>query len=131
MKAEIEELRKPTTNQAGNPMFPVNSLGEIMSRLKSVETQVSTAETGSIGGTTFSSDTTVGSYIATHTVASCAMYWDLFSTMVCMGGEGLIGKERSDEIYSAERGRTGSALEGELVSSKICVTSGMVRSSPD
>jgi hypothetical protein len=30
---------------------------------------------------------------------------------------GLTGKERSDKIYSAERGRTGSALEGDLVAS--------------
>jgi hypothetical protein len=34
-----------------------------------------------------------------------------------MGGEGLMGKERSDRIYSAQKGRAGSALEGELVAS--------------
>jgi hypothetical protein len=34
-----------------------------------------------------------------------------------MGADGLTGKEGSDRIYSAERGCTGSALEGELVAS--------------
>ena len=37
-----------------------------------------------------------------------------------MGGQGLTGKERSKKIYSTERGRTGSALEGELVGSMTC-----------
>ena len=45
------------------------------------------------------------------------MCWDLFSVMVCMGAQGLTGKERSDKIHSAEKGRTGSALEGDLVAS--------------
>ena len=95
-----------------DPMFPVNSLGEIISRLKAVETRVTTAETCTIGGTSFTLDGSVGAYITTHTVPSCAMFCDLFSIIVCMGGQELTGKERSDKIYSAERGRTGSALEG-------------------
>jgi hypothetical protein len=38
--------------------------------------------------------------------------------MVCMEeAEGLTGKERSGRIYSAEKDRTGSVLEGELVAS--------------
>ena len=98
-------------------MFPVNSLAEIMSRLKAVETQVTTAEACAIGVTVFSSDAQVGNYSTTHKVLSCAMYWDLFSIIVCMGGQGLSGKERADKIYLAGRGRTSSALEGELVAS--------------
>ena len=120
MKAELKQMRASTVHQGshtGDAMFPVNSLEEIMTRLKAVETRVTTAEACAIGGTVFSSDAQVGNYITTHKVLSCAMYWDLFSIMVCMGGQGLSGKERADKIYSAERGRTGSALEGELVAS--------------
>ena len=98
-------------------MFPVNSLAEIMSRLKAVETRVTTAEACAIGIPVFSSDAQLGNYITMHKVLSCTMYWDLFSIMVYMGGQGLSGKERADKIYLAERGRTGSALEGELVAS--------------
>ena len=120
MRAEIAELRQSTVHQGsvtGNPMFPVNSLAEIMSRLKAVETRVTAAESCAIGGTTFSSEGQVGNYITTHSAPSCAMCWDLFSIMVCMGAQGASGKERADKIYSAERGRTGSALEGDLVAS--------------
>jgi hypothetical protein len=63
------------------------------------------------------SEADVRSYITTHEIPSFALYWDLFSIMVCMGAKRLTGKERSNRIYSAEWGRTGSALEGELVAS--------------
>jgi hypothetical protein len=98
-------------------LFPAPSHEEIISRLKVVETRGSTGVTCVLGGTTFTSEADLRGYITTHAIPSCALYWDLFSIMVCMGAEGLTGKERSDRIYSAERGRTGSALEGELVAS--------------
>ena len=84
---------------------------------KAVETRVSTAETCIIGGITFTSDSSVGVYVTTHAVPSCAMFWDLFSMFVCMSDQGLTSKERLDEIYSAEKGKTGSALQGKLVAS--------------
>jgi hypothetical protein len=70
-----------------------------------------------VGGTTFTLDGLVRNHITARKVPSCAMHWDLFSIMVCMGGQGLTGKQRSDKIFSVERGRTGSALEGKLVAS--------------
>jgi hypothetical protein len=131
-RAEIQELRNEIAemrhNQAtaptstpdsatDNPMFPTNTLAEMMARLAAVETRATTGDTCVLSGTSFPSEVSVGSYITTHSIPSCALYWDLFSIMVCMGRQGLTGKERSDRIYSAERGRTGSALEGELVAS--------------
>jgi hypothetical protein len=127
LREEINEMKRqaastaaaPSSNSmpSGNPMFPATSGAEILSRLKAVETRDTTAESCSIGSTTFSTEAAVSAYIKANTVPSCAMYWDLFSVMVCMGSQGVTGKERSDEIYSAERGRTGSALEGRLVAS--------------
>jgi hypothetical protein len=124
IKNEIAEMsNKPGVSQAatsepasGNLMFPTNNLAEIMSRLTAVETQA-TGDTCVLGGTSFPSEAAVKTYITAHTITSCALYWDLFSIMVCMGRQGLTGKERSDKIYSAEHGRTGSALEGELFAS--------------
>ena len=79
---------------------------------------MTTAETRTIRGTPSFLDLLVGYYITTHAVPLCAMYWDLFSIMVYMGSQGLTGKERLDKrIYSAERGRTDSTLQGELVAS--------------
>jgi hypothetical protein len=126
MREEIAELKRaqshnqakpPVTQSGGNGMFPTPGLDAISSRLKVVETRGSTGVTFVLGGTTFTSEADIRSYITVHEIPSCAMYWDLFSVMVCMGAQGLTGKERSDRIYSAERGRTGSALEGELVAS--------------
>ena len=37
--------------------------------------------------------------------------------LVCMIDQGVAGKERSDEIYSAEKRKRGSALENKLVAS--------------
>jgi hypothetical protein len=131
VRREIQELRNEVAemgNKPGlrpapspepsndNPMFPTNNLAEMMARLTAVETQA-TGDTCVLGGTSFPSEPSVTTYITTHAIPSCALYWDLFSIMVCMGRQGLTGKERSDKIYSAERGRTGSALEGELVAS--------------
>jgi hypothetical protein len=87
-----------------------------MSRLMAIETQA-TGDTCVLGGTSFPSEASVKTYITAHTNTSCALCWDMFSSMVYMGRQGLTGKERSHKIYSAERGRTGSALEGELVTS--------------
>jgi hypothetical protein len=121
LREEIAELKKerngdqPSSNSKG--VFPAASQEEILARLKAVETRGSTGVTCVLGGTTFTSEADIRSYITTHEIPSCALYWDLFSIMVCMGAKGLTGKERSDRIYSAERGRTGSALEGELVAS--------------
>jgi hypothetical protein len=71
-----------------------------------------------LGGTSFPLEISVKAYITAHSIPSCALYWDLFSIMVCMGRQGFTRKECSDKIYSAKRGRTGSsALEGELVAS--------------
>ena len=42
---------------------------------------------------------------------------DAFQEEIRLGGQGLSGKERADKIYLAGRGRTSSALEGELVAS--------------
>jgi hypothetical protein len=120
MKAEIKQMQESKVHQgstSGNSLFPVDSLGEIMSRLKAVETGVAAAEACTIGGAVFSTDSQVGNCITTREVLSCAMCWDLFSIMVCMEGHGLSGKERADKIFLAERGRTDSALEGELVAS--------------
>jgi hypothetical protein len=108
--------RSPDTQLAGS-IFPAISQEEIIACLKVVETRGSTGVTCDLGGTTFSSEADLRDYIKTHSIPTCAMYWDLFSIMVCMGAEGLTGKEWSDRIYSAEKGRTGSALEGELVAS--------------
>jgi hypothetical protein len=82
-----------------------------------VETRGATGLTVNLGGTIFISEADVTAYTRAHDIPSCALYWDLFSIMVCMGAEGLPGKERSDIIYSAEKSRTGSALAGELVAS--------------
>jgi hypothetical protein len=126
MREEIAELKRaqssdqakpPVTQSSGNGMFAAPGLDEILSRLKVVETRGSTGVTCVLGGTTFTSEADIRNYITLHEIPSCAMYWDLFSVMVCMGAQGLTGKERSDRIYLAERGRTGSALEGELVAS--------------
>jgi hypothetical protein len=70
-----------------------------------------------VGGAMFTSEADIRGYITLHDIPSCALYWDLFSIMVGMGAQGLTGKERSDRIYSAEQVRTGSALEGGLVTS--------------
>jgi hypothetical protein len=126
MREEIAELKRaqshnqaepPITQSSGNGMFATPGLDEILSRLKVVETRGPTGVTCVLGGTTFTSEADIRSYITVHEIPSCAMYWDLCSVMVCTGAQGLTGKERSDHIYSAERGRTGSALEGELVAS--------------
>jgi hypothetical protein len=100
----------------GGP-FPAPSHEEIVSRLKIVETRGSTGVTCVLGGTPFTSEGDLRGYIMAHAIPSCALYWDLFSIMVCMIAEGLTGKERSDRIYLAERGWTSSALEGKLVAS--------------
>jgi hypothetical protein len=110
-------MRRRRLLTQSNGVFATPGLDEILSRLKVVETRGSTGVTCVLGGTTFTSETDIRSYITGHEIPSCALYWDLFSVMVCMGDQGLTGKERSDHIYSAERGRTGSALEGELVAS--------------
>jgi hypothetical protein len=124
LREDIADLKRDQGNRppdrpgsSPDPLFPSATQAEIISRLKVVETRGSTGMTCVLGGTTFASESDVCSYITTHDIQSCAIYWDLCSIMVCMGAEGLTGKERSDRIYSAERGRTGSALEGELVAS--------------
>jgi hypothetical protein len=116
--AEIAEMRKHSeARQAGVVSAPSGDPMLWRDLKQAVETRVTTTETCTIGGTSFTSDVLVGTYITTHTVPSCAVYCDLFSILVCMGGQGLTGKERSDKIYSAERSRDGSVLEGELVAS--------------
>jgi hypothetical protein len=125
LRQEMEEMRHQGRSAQtlgedtpASSLFPPTSLDEIKARLAVVEArQTITGESLSLGGTSFPSEMAVSSYIGDHDIPSCAMYWDLFSVMVCMGGRGLTGKERSDKIYSAERGRTGSALEGDLVAS--------------
>jgi hypothetical protein len=132
VRAELQELReqmaelkacalpRPEENEKSQArgIFPAISHEELLARLKVVETRGSIGVTCVLGGTTtFTSEADICSYITTHEIPSCASYWDIFSIMVCMGAKGLTGKERSDRIYSAERGRTGSALEGELVAS--------------
>jgi hypothetical protein len=121
MKDKMAEMRNRPAPQeiSRNPsrgaMFPGTSTEEVLARLNAVETRETTGETCTLGGTSFTSANSVAAYITEHDITLCAMYWDLFSIMVCMGGEGLMGKERSDRIYSAQKGRAGSALEGELV----------------
>jgi hypothetical protein len=124
LRNEVSALRSAqvsTTAQddrsSGNPLFPAAGQSEILARLKVVETRVASGVTCDLSGTAFASEADVKAYIKLHDIPLCALYWDLFSIMVCMGAEGLTGKERSDRIYSAEKGRTGSALEGELVTS--------------
>jgi hypothetical protein len=52
MRNQMTVLQADATNHpTADPMFPVNSLGEIMSSLKAVETRVTAAETCAIGGT--------------------------------------------------------------------------------
>jgi hypothetical protein len=124
LRDEVSVLRSAqatTTAQdersSSNPLFPAAGQNEILARLKVVETRGVSGVTCDLSSTTFASEADVKAYIKLHDIPSCALYWDLFSIMVCMGAEGLTGKERSDRIYSAEKGRTGSALEGELVAS--------------
>ena len=70
-------------------MFPATSVDEILSRLKAVETRVSAEETCIIGGSTFTSLSSVGEYDTTHAaVSSCGMFWDLFSVLVRMSDQG-------------------------------------------
>jgi hypothetical protein len=119
VKRELNETRAPDRQTSTTEIiFPIASREEIISQLKVIETRgTSTGLTCELGGTTFTSEVDVRGYITEHNISSCALYWDLFSIMVRMGAEGVTGNERSDRIYSAERGRTGSALEGELVAS--------------
>jgi hypothetical protein len=103
VRGEIQELRNaiaeignnpgtsrtvPPETTSDNPMFPTNTLAEMMSRLTAVETQA-TGDTCVLGGTSFPSELSVKTYITTHNIPSCALYWDLFSLMVCMGRQGL------------------------------------------
>jgi hypothetical protein len=105
------------SERATDNLFPSSGQEEILARLKAVETRGTTGLTVNLGGTKFTSEADLIVYIREHDISTCAMYWDLFSMMVCMGSEGVTGKERSDKIYSAEKGHTGSALEGDLVAS--------------
>jgi hypothetical protein len=109
--------RQSAPNHATDNLFPGSGQEEVLARLKVVETRGTTGLTLNHGGTIFTSEADLKAYIRPHEIPSCAMYWDLFSIIVCMGSEGLTRKERSNRIYSAEEGRTGSALEGELVAS--------------
>ena len=96
------------SGSAVNPMFPATSVGGILCRLQAVETRVSTKETCILSSSTFASvASSVGEYVTTHAVPSCAMLWDLFSVIVCMSDQGVTSKERLDEIYSAEKGKKG------------------------
>jgi hypothetical protein len=119
MRNNIVASHAPAPQPSGaDPMFPTNTLAEMMARLKAAETRSSTGDTCVLnGGTSFPAETSVASHITTHIVPLCALHWDLFSIMACMGRQGLTGKERSERIYSAEKGQTGSALESELVAS--------------
>jgi hypothetical protein len=76
------------TSSDSNPMFPPNNLGDMLARLMAVETQA-TGDTCVLRGTSFPSEISVKAYITAHTIPSCALYWDLFSIMVCMGRQGL------------------------------------------
>jgi hypothetical protein len=116
-RSHAQTQHRPAQTPSTNGLFPATAHEEIVARLKAAETRGSSGVTCNLGSTTFTSEADVQAYITLHAIPSCAFYWDLFSIMVCMGAEGLTGKERSDRIYSAERGRTGSALEGELVAS--------------
>ena len=55
-------------------------------------------------------------WVVAEQIGSAGMFWDLFSTLVCMKPKNQSGRERADESYSAVRTKS-TTLENELLAS--------------
>jgi hypothetical protein len=113
VRTDVGKLSSVAGLASGLPNSP--QMADIMSKLSDLEGRISD-DSFQLGGNTFSSGPELGDWCNKEKVASCGMFWDLFSAMVVMIPKQQTGKDRADENYSSSRTST-TNFENDLAAS--------------
>jgi methyl-accepting chemotaxis protein len=120
LRTQIADVRTDLgrlSSSAGSPSGTSNpsQLSDILRKLSDLEGRISD-DSFQLGGYTFSSEPELADWCKKEGVASCGMFWDLFSAMVVMIPKQQTGKDRADENYSSSRTAT-TNFENDLAAS--------------